>query len=233
MTNSKISLPIKQINLLILIDLILICLSLWLLQVTDIDLILQNRLFDFDGQHWLIDRTEPVKKFIFYIFPKVLFGLTIAGCIMALVKDDGTTRSRVILILLALIFIPLTAGNIKKFTNVYCPANLEIYGGDKPYVKIFDSYPEDFHSSKKGQCFPAGHCLTGFSFMILFFALRKKSHRISGLIGATALGWMMGWYQMAKGVHFFGDTLISMLVAFLFAALITKFYVTRLQKISD
>lgn len=211
---------------------ILICLSLWLLQTTNIDLDIQKHLFILDGKHWLIDRTDPIKKFIFYNFPKVLFGVAAFYCFACVVlgfRNQGgekfyKNRHRFFLIFLGLIIIPLSVGNFKKFTNVYCPTQLEIYDGDKPYVKIFDSYPADFHATKKGLCFPAGHCVTGFAFMILFFALRKKSQRIFSLASALILGWILGLYQMAKGVHFFGDTLISMLVCFLFAALIARIY---------
>lgn len=232
MKSLKISLPKNQIDLLIIIDLVLIYLSLWLLQTTNIDLDIQKHLFISDGKHWLIDRTDPIKKFIFYNFPKVLFGLAAAYCLVCAVlgfrkkssEKFYKNRHRFTLIFISLILIPLSVGNIKKFTNVYCPAQLEIYDGDKPYAKIFDSYPADFHSNKKGLCFPAGHCVTGFAFMILFFALRKKAQQIFSLLSSITLGWILGWYQMAKGVHFFGDTLISMLVCFLLAALIARIY---------
>ena len=79
-----------------------------------------------------------------------------------------------------------------------------------------------YGESNKGQCFPAGHAITGFALMILFFALEKKSHKYIGLFLAIGLGWTLGFYQMAKGVHFFGHNLISMLACFLMAALITK-----------
>lgn len=226
MTDSKISLQPRQIDILIIGVLFLLALALWLLQTTNIDLTIQQNLFDSENKKWLIDRNEPVKKLIFYTGPKILFAGTIVFLFFCLLRQKYQKKcpAPFTLILLGLILIPLIAGNIKKFTNVYCPSNLEIYGGDKPYVKIFDSYPQNFYASKKGQCFPAGHCVTGFALMILFFALRKKSARLLGLFSGIFLGWIMGFYQMAKGVHFFGDTLISMLVCFLLAALIARFY---------
>ncbi len=133
-------------------------------------------------------------------------------------------RHRFFLIFLGLSLIPLIAGNIKKFTNIYCPAQLEIYDGDKPYVRIFETYPSDFQQIKKGQCFPAGHAVVGFALMILFFAFTKKSHRLWGLASGLILGSITGFYQMAKGAHFLGDSLVSMLVCFLLAASIYKIY---------
>ncbi len=227
----------KKIDILIIADLVLICLSLWFLQTTNIDLEIQKYFFNFENKNWLIDRSEPIKKFVFYIFPKIVFGLIVTGFLLAAIigfKNKSRekfykNRHRFLLIFLGLALIPLVGGNIKKFTNIYCPNQLEIYDGNRPYVKIFSNYPKNFIQEKNGQCFPAGHCVTGFALMILFFALSKKSQRILGLTSGIILGWITGLYQMAKGAHFFGDTLVSMLVCFLIAALLARIYF-KMQK---
>lgn len=236
MKNSKI---LSKIDVLIIIDLVLIALSLCWINYGNFDVWLQNHFF-VDGA-WVVSKDEPIKKFIFYKFPKILFGVAVVGCLVGAIlgfRDSGSIpksnfltrhRHRLFLIFLGLSITPLIAGNIKKFTNVYCPTQLEIYGGTKPYVKIFESYPADFYQEKKGKCFPAGHSVTGFALMILFFALEKKSQRILGLAISFTLGWIIGFYQIAKGVHFFGDTLVSMLVCFLLAAAITRIYL-KFQK---
>lgn len=217
MTNSKILPATKKIDLALIINSILIILALLVINFSDLDVTIQKYFFDFETKKWLIDKYDPVKKIIFYIFPKIIFGIAIIGLLIAVIlgfkKNNQNfwplslqntknfltqNHQRFFLILLGLILIPLIAGNIKKFTNVYCPNHLEIYDGDKPYVKIFDSYPAGFHQNKKAQCFPAGHCVTGFALFILFFALPKKRHKIFGLFGAIFLGWIMGFYQMAK-----------------------------------
>lgn len=252
MTSSKIS-PTKQqkkfskipaLDFLIVVNLVLICLALWFTQNHDFDLTLQKYFFDSTTKTWLIDESrEPIKTFIFYLFPKIIFGVlafVLLACTLIAFKrknrkNDFFSRNRQTfsLILLGLILIPLIAGNVKKFTNIYCPKQLEIYNGSYPYVKIFDSYPAEFVQNKKGQCFPAGHCVTGFALFILFFALRKKSHKFFALAASLTAGWTLGVYQMAKGAHFFSDTFVAMLLCFLLAALITRIYDARLQKISD
>lgn len=237
----KSSRILSKIDVWIILDLVLIALSLCWINYGDFDIKVQNYLFDFESKSWLVDKNEPVKKFIFYKLPKIIFGVGVTGCLLGAflgfrgskqnMKPNFFTPHRhcLLLIFLGFFLIPLIAGNIKKFTNVYCPTQLEIYGGDKPYIRIFEHYPSGFHQAKKAQCFPAGHSVTGFTLMILFFALRRKSQRILGLIGAVTMGWIMGFYQMAKGAHFFGDTLVSMLVCFLLAALITRIYL-KFQK---
>jgi membrane-associated PAP2 superfamily phosphatase len=222
-------LKISKIDIIIAINIALIALVLCLINYTNIDVATQNLLFDFQTKTWLVDRGEPVKKFIFYQFPKILLGITISFFIYASVagfKNKASyfykARNQYLLILLGLALIPLIAGNIKKFTNVYCPTQLEIYGGNKPYVKIFNKYPSEFIQDKKGKCFPAGHAVTCFSLFILFFALSGKKRIFLGLILPAILGSILNFYQMAKGAHFIGDGLVSMLVCFLIAALIAR-----------
>ncbi len=230
MKSLKISPQLQKINLLIVIDLALIAASLWLINFTDIDTEIQKYLFDFENKTWLFNKNEPVKKFIFYIFPKIALGVAIVFCLVASYLSSVEKKRIFLLIFLGLSLIPLIAGNIKKFTNIYCPDQLEIYNGDKPYVRIFESYPADFQQTKKGQCFPAGHPTTGFSLFILFFALPTKRQQIFGLTSAVTLGWITGFYQMAKGAHFFGDTLVTMLVCFLIAAITARAFNLKLAK---
>lgn len=197
------------------------------IQLSNIDIAIQNFFFDVATQNWLVDKDEIVKKIIFYKGPKMLLGVVIVGLLAMLIfhqklKLSAKKYHKILLTLLGLILIPLVVGNIKKFTNVYCPCQLEIYDGDKPYIKIFDHYPEGFVAPKKGKCFPGGHSVTGFALLILFFVFEKKSHKILALAAGVLLGWVLGLYQMMKGVHFFGDTLISMLCCFFVAALISK-----------
>lgn len=219
----------KIINWSLILGFTGIAASLWLAQSTNLDLAIQHYLFNFQNKTWLIDRDEPIKKFLFYTFPKLLFGITIGSLIGALIyarktNSPNINHRKIFLTLLGLCLIPLTVGNIKKFTNIYCPNQLEIYHGKYPYVKIFDSYPKAFVQEKHGECYPAGHAVTGFALMILFFVFEKKSHQIFGLLAGISAGWILGFYQMAKGAHFFSDTSVSMFCCFFVAAIITKFF---------
>lgn len=244
----------SQINFLIIVDFALLIVALCFVNYSDFDVNLQNHLFNFEMQTWLIDADEPVMRFIFYIFPKILLGLGILValvCVMIGFKKLPTkdlpffftnkfifaNRHKFLLIFLGLTIIPLTVGNIKKFTDIYCPNQLEIYNGQYPHLRIFEKRDESFKQLQRtkspqgepqygkrnhGQCFPAGHPVTGFALMILFFALTKKSHKFIGLFAAIVLGWVLGFYQMAKGAHFFGHNLVSMFACFLVAAILTR-----------
>ena len=65
-----------------IINLALIIISLWIFQKTDIDLKIQNNFYNFVDKSWIIDRNEPVKKFIFYQLPKILLGITIISSLV-------------------------------------------------------------------------------------------------------------------------------------------------------
>ena len=41
-------------------------------EITNLDLWVQDRLFDFERQTWLIDKKEPVGKWLFYTGPKLV-----------------------------------------------------------------------------------------------------------------------------------------------------------------
>lgn len=217
------------INYSLAISLLALVAALYFFQKSDVDLLVQNLLFDFQKQRWLIDRNEFFARLFFYKLPKILLGVAIVSLltIIVLAKKTGQKTQnyrKILLTFLGLTLIPLTVGNIKKFTNIYCPDQTELYGGNYPYVKILDHYPKDFKQKKRGQCFPAGHAVTGFALFILFFVFEKLSHRFLSLIAAFLCGSALGFYQMAKGVHFLSDTVISMICCFLVAALIAKIF---------
>lgn len=233
-------------DLAILINILLIIFLLIIFSRTNIDLNFQKFFFDFKTKKWLIDKNEPIAKFFFYNLPKILLGLVMAISLVALVFTSKskqidleqknslkkiifsiqnflqTYHRQLLIFLLGITLIPLTAGNIKKFTNIYCPNQLEIYDGNYPYTRILDHYPENFYQTKKGQCFPAGHAVTGFCLMILFFVFQKKSWKIFGLLSGLILGWILGFYQIAKGAHFLSDTAVAMLCCFLVALIIAR-----------
>lgn len=228
----NLTLNLKPIDLAILINIFLIAISLIIFSKTNIDVAFQNLFFDFENKKWLVDKEEPIGKFFFYNLPKILLGLVIAASLIILLFKkkfhlNDEQRKKLFIFLLGITIIPLTCGNIKKFTNIYCPGQLEIYDGSNPYVKILDSYPADFHQTKKGKCFPAGHAVTGFCLMILFFIFEKKSWKIAGLLFGLTTGWIFGFYQIAKGAHFLSDTALAMLCCFLVAMIIVRFTKNR------
>lgn len=223
---------------LIFLNFFLTIFFLWLFQISNIDIKFQNLFFDQQSKSWIIDRNEPIKKFFFYQFPKIILAILIIYSLLLFILNKNKHQSRfykyrhqLLLIFIGLSLIPLIVGNIKKFTNIYCPNQLAIFNGDKPYVKIFDHYPKDFIQIKKAQCFPAGHAVTGFALYILIFVVNQLSWKIFYFSIATFSGWILGFYQILKGAHFISDTLITMLLSLLLAQIISYFYRNLAKKI--
>ena len=200
----------------ILITAVLFIVNLWVIQFTDFDLYVQDRVYNFQTGTWPLAAVHARYGWLLYSGIKAalaLFALLLISlyALSFTEKFAGLKQYRrvFICIVLSLALCPLIASEAKKVTNIYCPYQIERYGGDKPYVKPFSQYPADFVQRKKAQGFPAGHAAGGFALLSLFFAFKERRHRIIfGSLG-LAVGIFMGTYQILRGQHYIGDTLVT------------------------
>lgn len=194
-----------------------------LFEVTNLDLQVQDRLFNIEADGWMVDREAPLPRLLFYTGIKgviVAFGVTILMLYGLSFRGKGgdeagrqSLRQRYLTVILSLIIVPSTIAGLKAETNMYCPSQIERYGGDKPYVKLFEAYPSSCGQCDSGRCFPAGHASGGFALMALYHVFRKRKHKRLGLAIGLGLGWTMGFYQMMKGAHFLSHTMVTMLAS--------------------
>lgn len=96
----------------------------------------------------------------------------------------------------------------KQVSGVDCPWDLERFGGERPYVALFEHRPE---SQPAGQCFPSGHSSGAFAFFAFYFLLRRYRPRRApaALAAALALGLAYAATQWARGAHFPSHDLAS------------------------
>jgi membrane-associated PAP2 superfamily phosphatase len=210
------------------ITLIFIFLTLIIFQFTEIDIIIQDHLFNFELHKWLIDKKDKFFKFIFYDGVKVLLILFTVSILFILIFSKKLPRFKeyrfgLSVVALSMIIVPSVVGGIKAISNIPCPKNIEHYGGNYPNIGIFDSYPIGFEQKKRIKCFPAGHSSGGFALMSLFFLFKSKKNRQIALISTLTLGWIMGIYKMMIGEHYLSHTIISMLLAWFLILLIYGF----------
>ncbi|MGB2579469.1 membrane-associated PAP2 superfamily phosphatase [Elusimicrobium simillimum] len=206
-------------------------------QFTSMDIKVQNMFFDFSTCSWVLNKSvNTVLHFLLYDGIKILIialSILVIGLFAYSFKNTKLRQYRYgcLLFILTMALVPLTLAGAKKYTNVYCPAQLACYCADKPYAKVFSSYPPDFDraANKKGRCFPAGHASGGFALMCLFFCFKRKKYKIAGLITGLSSGLAMGIYQMLRGEHFLTHTLITMLGAW-FIILLLVLFVKRVNK---
>lgn len=211
---------LKNINIQIIVTSVLLLIVIAIFQFTELDIYIQNSFYSFETKTWIIDKKEPILKFVLYDGLKkllILFAVLVLSVLLFLKKNKLVQEYKkgLLIVLFSAIFVPLTIGLFKNITNTPCPCNITHFNGKYPNIKVFDSYPEDFIKKSKIRCWPAGHASTGFALMSLFFLLKKDSNRKKILIIAVIIGCVMGSYKMLIGDHFFSHTLITMLMAWL------------------
>jgi membrane-associated PAP2 superfamily phosphatase len=214
----------------------------WLLfQITDIDTIVQDLFFNKQTKSWLIDKHDSDLKLAFYQTPKRIIAVIGILCLIFLgylytpqgkkKHPSKALRNSLLLFVASLMFVPLIVAGSKQFTNNYCPDQGEHYNGSYPYVKLLESYPDNFSPPKKGKCFPAGHATGGFALLCLYFIFNKKYKKLA-LISALAIGWTMGVYQMMKGAHYLSDTISSMILSYIVILVLNSLIIRKNKKSS-
>jgi len=217
-----------------IISITLLIATIFIFEVTSLDIVVQDLFFDFKTQQWLIDRNDRVLDFIFYSGIKKILILVAVSILIALIFFHkrtivSTYKKGLLIVLLSAIFVPSVVGGLKAITNTPCPKNIEHYGGNYPDLKVFDNYPSNFKQKCKIRCWPAGHASGGFALLSLFFLFKQPKNRKNAIFLALVIGWSMGIYKMLIGDHFLSHTIITMLVAWSIILVIAKI----IQKTDD
>ena len=206
----------------LVLALLSLMLAMTVAEFTDLDMLIQQRLYQAATHQWIWDRHEPVSRLLLYDGIKAL--LIVTGVALAVQwwrhrqVDQG--RQRVWLAaLLTLLLVPSATGLLKAGTNVACPQALQVFGGELPQVGVFQAWPSGQRPASRQRCFPAGHASGGFGLLGLVFLARRRRVRVAIVLGVLVLGWLMGLYKMAIGDHFFSHTWVSMLLGWLTASL--------------
>lgn len=191
---------------------------------TNLDFLVQDRLFDTPTQSWLWDKDEPVARVFLYTGPKIALASLAAASLIALMASfrwDWARRRRrgLALLLISLIIVPATIGALKTATNVACPTRSDRYGGNVPTVALFERYPDGARPQERQRCFPAGHASGGFALFALVFLFEGQAARRRAVAAALVIGGTMAAYKMAIGDHFLSHTLVTMEIAALIVAL--------------
>lgn len=189
---------------------------------TDLDIVLQDQFYRGKRADWLVDKDEPVARAFLYDGFKVLVAVVGGACGVGFlaswpVKRLLPWRVAMLRVAMATALVPIAVMCIKQFTNVYLPAQVDRYGGDKPHVKPFHQVPPGV-TGRPGRGFPASHASAGFSLMIFFYALPRR--RWAALGAAVALGWATAMYQTLNGQHFLSHTVATWGIAWIVIQLI-------------
>lgn len=99
---------------------------------------------------------------------------------------------------------------LKQSSHTSCPWDLAEFGG----VARYTSHWSGAVDGGSGQCFPAGHASSGFSFAGGYFAFRGVDERLARawLAASVATGLLLGLAQQWRGAHFMSHTLWTAVV---------------------
>lgn len=192
---------------------------LWIGRATDIDLRLADTMYDagagaFPWRHaWL---TETFSHSIL----KTLLTLAAAYFIVAAGWDafrpragrDALDRLRLRIVGVSAVLVPLVISMLKQASVAHCPWDLARYGGNEPYLRLFDALPLGVQA---GHCLPAGHASSALwlvSLCVYWLPGRPQGARLVAL-AALLLGGLVGWMQQLRGAHFLTHTLWSIWLA--------------------
>jgi len=192
---------------------------LWIGRATDIDLRLADTMYDagssaFPWRHaWL---TETFSHTIL----KTLLTAAAAYFIVAASWDffrpragrGALDRMRLRIVGLSAVLVPLVISLLKQASVAHCPWDLARYGGNEPYLRLFDALPLGVQA---GHCLPAGHASSALwlvSLCVYWLPGRPQGARLVAL-AALLLGGVVGWMQQLRGAHFLTHTLWSIWLA--------------------
>lgn len=201
----------------------LLVLTLLVFELTPFDIWFQDFFFDFQTGRWWVDASAPGPRLFFYVGPKALLILFGLGVIILLVSPErvrnavgaGGRRKELGVVLAVLAIGPAFISGLKATTNVFCPAEMTRYGGEVPYARVFDCYPEGQKPARRGRCFPAGHASGGFAlFALAGLGRTRRGQRLGFAIGLVAGVWM-GGYQILKGAHYLSHTMVTALLTWI------------------
>lgn len=191
---------------------------------TDIDMTIQRLWYDAAHGSWLIDaETHRAWRWLFYDGMKravALIGVCSTVLFCAGFVCGRRAWMRVCLLMaLSCAATPLLVSTLKAVTGMYCPRQLEEFGGHAVYRRLLSM----FSGPSGGRCFPGGHASGGFALTMAFFCCSGRSARAAALALTLGVGWTMGLYQMLRGEHFLSHTVVSMLLAWQMNILLVLF----------
>lgn len=129
-----------------------------------------------------------------------------------------TFRAPLLVAFLAMISCASAMQSLKNTTGIYCPVQLQEYGGKielHPKIQVGHLL---LINDGKGRCWPAGHSTAGFAWIAMFFAfayMQKKRAAAAMLVTALIYGHFLGLVQVIRGQHFLSHQFYTMAICWL------------------
>ncbi len=100
---------------------------------------------------------------------------------------------------------------LKSITHIYTPWELQVFGGQYPDIRLFDTVADGL---PVGHAFPAGHASGGYALLSIYFAARSHHYRHSVplLYFALGMGLLFGIAQQVRGAHMLSHDLFTLAI---------------------
>lgn len=207
----------KQLLLPVLVGVI----GLTLINLLHIDLLLAKWLFNAEGGiQWSLRHQMLFERVLHNGGKDVVSALSIlllAALVFSQLNPQWRGYRRSLLMMaLSVASTVLLVRYGKSLTNVSCPWDLAMFGGNKPFVAFPDTL---FSQQVLGQCYPGGHSSGAFAWIVLYYfgLVHKSEWRKQLLLLAVAGGAIFAMTQELRGAHFLSHDLTSLWLSWLIA----------------
>jgi membrane-associated PAP2 superfamily phosphatase len=204
------------------------------LEWSGFDVWLSGHFYDADIKLWPFKDDWLIQKVLHKGGRLVFFAL--AACMLLLYLWSWRAKSalrnyrRALLFLfLASIAGPIIILVLKNHTHIYCPWDLHLFNGAKPYIRFSDAITA---AMPVGHCFPAAHAGSGYTFISLyfFFLIAQPRYRYWGLLFGLTLGGFYGFTQQMRGAHFLSHDVMAFLICwYASASLFVVFFAKQVR----
>lgn len=189
-------------------------------ELTDVDLNLADRYYDFAVGVWP-QREAWWAEWLVHERGRDLITAIAAGSLLGwmgsfLSRWLRPLRWRLLYLALAIALCAGSVSVLKKGIGRHCPWDVERYGGSIPYTRLTEPPPQ---ACAPGNCFPAGHAAGGFSLFAGYFAWRDRRRWLARgwLAAGVVVGSIYGYAQMVRGAHFLSHNFYSAIICWLLA----------------
>lgn len=202
----------SQMRVYLLVPLALVVLVLLYAEYTTLDVRISSLFYDQQTGTWPFRHDFWVEK-VAHKWGKNLILLTgvtnlVLFSLSWWVRALFPYRRKTLFFFLAIGLSTGIVGIIKASSFTHCPWDLDLYGGDVPYVGLLQANPAGL---SRGGCWPGGHASGGFALLALFFIFKENSNKwaIAGLVFGLVMGNLYGVIQVMRGAHFLSHHLWS------------------------
>lgn len=203
---------------------VILLLAAWL-AAQSLDHAWASWLFHQQGDAWSL-KNSVVLETLLHRGGRLLSQLAWAGVLVATLWHWRTPSAQrwtrpAARLLVAVLASTAVVAWLKATTHMDCPWDLAGFGGDRPFVALFEHRPAGLGAPG---CFPAAHAAGGYAWVALYFFFLAVAPRWRhvGLAAGLLAGLVFGLAQQLRGAHFLSHDIASLAVCWAVACSVDR-----------